>query len=58
MGCEPVKDEGFTIKTEGNRIRIAGDGYLGTMWGIYTFCEQYLGIDPCYLFNDVPPKKR
>lgn len=57
MGCEPVKDEGFTIKTEGNRIRIAGDGYLGTMWGIYTFCEQYLGIDPCYLFNDVETEK-
>lgn len=38
--CEPIKDESFAIKSEGNKIRIIADGYLGTMWGIYTFCEE------------------
>jgi len=56
--CEPIKDEGFTIKSEDNKIRISADGYLGSMWGIYTFCEKLLGIDPCYLFNDLEIAKR
>ena len=51
--CDPIKDEGFRIKSENNKIRISADGYLGTMWGIYTFCEKFLGVDPCYLFNDL-----
>lgn len=51
-GNEPIRDEAFTIKSDGQRIVIAADGYLGTMWGIYTFSEKMLGIDPCYLFND------
>ena len=55
--CAPIEDEGFVIKSDGNNIRIIADGYLGTMWGIYTFCEKYLGIDPCYLFNDMEIQK-
>lgn len=55
--CEPIKDEGFIIKSEGNKIRIMADGYLGSMWGIYTFCEKYLGVAPCYLFNDMEIEK-
>ncbi|MGN1122422.1 MAG: glycosyl hydrolase 115 family protein, partial [Eubacteriales bacterium] len=56
-GNEPIKDEGFTVKSEKNAIRISADGYLGTMWGIYTFCEKYLGVEPCYLFNDLETVK-
>lgn len=56
--CEPIKDEGFSIKSENNKIRISADGYLGTMWGIYTFCEEILGVEPCYLFNDLEITKR
>jgi len=56
--CDPIKDEGYTIKTDGSKIRIFADGYLGTMWGIYTFCEKYLGINPCYLFNDLAIQKQ
>ena len=44
--CQPIKNEGFSIKTDGNKIRIFADGYLGTLWGIYTFCEKHLGVDP------------
>lgn len=53
----PIVDEGFFIKSEGNQIRIGAEGYLGTMWGIYTFCEEYLGISPCYLFDDMEVQK-
>ncbi len=56
--CEPIKDESFSIKSENNKIRISASGYLGTMWGIYTFCEKFLGVDPCYLFNDLAIEKR
>lgn len=54
---EPVEHEGFEIKTEGNVIRIIAEGYLGTMWGIYTFCEKCLGVSPCYLFEDFEKQK-
>lgn len=46
-------DEGFTIKSEPGKVRISAKEYLGTMWAIYTFCEKFLGVDPCYLFNDL-----
>lgn len=54
----PVVDEGFSIYTENGNIYIKADGYLGTMWGIYTFSEKFLGVDPCYLFNDLEIQKR
>ena len=28
------------------------------MWGIYTFSEKILGINPCYLFNDYKVAKK
>lgn len=56
--CDPITDESYTIKTEGSKIRISANGYLGTMWGIYTFCEKYLGVNPCYLFNDLETQKQ
>lgn len=55
---DPMEDESFSIRISGDVIRISANTYLGTMWGIYTFSEKVLGIDPCYLFNDLPIKKR
>ncbi len=55
---EPIMDESFSVKTDGEKIRIKAPSYLGTMWGIYTFSEKILGIDPCYLFNDMAIEKR
>jgi len=55
---DPIQHEGYSIKTDGSKIRIAAEGYLGTMWGIYTFCETVLGVDPCYIFNDLEIAKR
>lgn len=51
--AEPVADESYSITTEDGKAIIRADGYLGTMWGIYTFSEKFLGVDPCYLFNDL-----
>lgn len=48
-----ISDESFSIKSENGKIRICANTYLGTMWGIYTLSESVLGIDPCYLWNDL-----
>lgn len=58
LTTDPVSDETFTIKTEGEKIIISAPTYLGTMWGIYTFSEKILGVDPCYLFNDLVIAKK
>ena len=55
---DPLQGEGFSIHSDGMKIRITADGYLGTMWGIYTFSEKVLGVSPCYLFNDLEVEKR
>ena len=56
--AEPVADESYSITTEDGKAIIRADGYLGTMWGIYTFSEKFLGVDPCYLFNDLAIVKK
>ncbi len=58
LNDDPIEHEGFSIKTVGNNIIISADGYLGSMWGIYTFSEKILGINPCYLFNDFKLQER
>ena len=37
---------------------IAGSDERGTMFGLYAFLEQYLGVDPLYFWSDRPPRKR
>ena len=54
----PLQDESFTITCDGKRITISANTYLGTLWGIYTFSEKVLGVQPCYLFNDLAVEKR
>ena len=39
-------------------IAAIGADTRGTVFGIYTFCEQVLGIDPMYVFTDSVPKKQ
>ena len=39
-------------------IAAIGADTRGTVFGIYTFCEQVLGIDPMYVFTDNVPKKQ
>lgn len=54
---DPIENESYTIKGNGQKIIISAATYLGTIWGIYTFCEKILGVDPCYIFNDTEVKK-
>lgn len=56
--AEPVADESYSLSTENGNLIIRADGYLGTMWGIYTLSEKFLGVDPCYLFNDLAIVKK
>jgi hypothetical protein len=42
-GWEKLGPEGFTIRTVGDRLVIAGGKLRGTMYGVYTFLEDYLG---------------
>lgn len=36
-------NEGFIIRTEGSKLIIAGGRLRGTLYGVYTFLENYLG---------------
>lgn len=58
LNADPVSDESFSIRMQGDVIYIAAPTYLGTMWAIYTFSERVLGVDPCYLFSDLPTERR
>ncbi|MCM2374907.1 glycosyl hydrolase 115 family protein [Aporhodopirellula aestuarii] len=39
-------------------ITAVGADTRGTIYAIYTFCEEVLGVDPMYVFTDNQPKKR
>ena len=53
-----LSDESFSLLCDGSTITISAPTYLGTIWGIYTFSERILGVEPCYLFNDLAIEKR
>jgi hypothetical protein len=38
-------------------IRLAGSGVRGTLYAIYQFSQQYLGVDPMYYWTDHQPAK-
>ena len=38
-----LKEDGFVIKTDSARLIIAGGSEQGTLYGVYTFLEEYLG---------------
>jgi hypothetical protein len=40
---EKLGDEGFTIRTVGDHMIIAGGRLRGTMYGVYTFLQDYVG---------------
>jgi len=49
IDLDKLGKEGFTIKTKGDTLIIAGGRLRGTMYGVYTFLEDYLG---CRWYTD------
>ena len=43
-GNEPLGAEDFRIVSNGEQLAIAGGGSRGTLYGVYTFLEEYLGV--------------
>lgn len=52
-----LRKEAFQLKDENGVLFIRGADRRGTIYGIYTFCEQ-LGVSPWYFFADVPVKSK
>ncbi|MGN0313908.1 MAG: glycosyl hydrolase 115 family protein [Fusicatenibacter sp.] len=52
-----VPKEAYVLYVEQGKLYLAGSDRRGTVYGIYTFCEQ-LGVSPWYFWADVPPKKK
>ncbi|QHT67266.1 DUF4838 domain-containing protein [Rhodocytophaga rosea] len=54
-----LKEDGFLIKTDSLRLIIAGGTEKGTLYGVYTFLENYLG---CRMYTSqvkrIPQQKR
>lgn len=52
------KWECYSIKTTGKDLIIAGSNPRGTMFGIYWFIENHLGVDPFYWWKDLEPEQK
>lgn len=54
-----LKEDGFVIRTDNLRLIIAGGNEKGTLYGVYTFLEKYLG---CRMYSPkvkvIPQQKR
>lgn len=50
--------ESFTAMARDGDLYLAGAEELGTIYALYTFSEQVLGVDPWYFWNDFLPEKK
>jgi hypothetical protein len=48
ISWDSLREDGFTIKTRDDQLIIAGGTDKGTLYGVYTFLETYLG---CRLYS-------
>ncbi len=58
INLNQLKEDGFIIKTDSMRLIIAGGNELGTLYGVYSFLEEYLG---CRMYSPkvkVVPKQK
>ncbi len=59
MGPENVAEaESFSIAVKGRTLVLAGADMRGTIYAIYQFSQEYLGIDPLYYWTDHEPERR
>lgn len=45
-----LSEDGFRLSTEGNMLKVSSGGDKGTIYGIVTLLEEYLGVD-CFTSN-------
>lgn len=53
-----LREDGFIIRTDSSRLIIAGGSEKGTLYGVYSFLEKYLG---CRMYDPkvkIVPKKK
>ena len=50
--------ESFAIAARGNHVVLSGADMRGTIYAIYSFSQEYLGVDPMYYWNDHEPAKK
>lgn len=48
--------EQYCLRLYDDLLVIVGSDKRGTMWGIYTFCQEILGVDPMWLWTDHSPE--
>ena len=50
--------EGYRVRVSAEGVEITGHDTLGTVYGIYSFCDKVLNIPPMHLFTDMFPESR
>ena len=50
--CADGTEETFRLQSTSKKIIISGNSPIGTVFGIYDFCEKILGIDPFKFWTD------
>jgi hypothetical protein len=50
--------ESFSIAVQGGVLRLSGADMRGTIYAVYQFAEDYLGVDPLYYWTDHTPARK
>ncbi|MGA8532170.1 MAG: glycosyl hydrolase 115 family protein [Acidobacteriaceae bacterium] len=50
--------ESFSIAVKGRAVVLSGADMRGTIYAIYEFSQEYLGVDPLYYWTDHEPERR
>jgi hypothetical protein len=61
LAVETVPDgrwESYRIAETSSGLRIQGSDARGTIFGVYAFLEQYVGVDPLYFWTGREPRPR
>ncbi len=53
-----IREDGYAIVSDGKNLVIAGAGTKGTLYGVYTFIEKYLGCRKWYAGPPQIPQSR
>ena len=53
-----LRREAYLLQEKDGELLIVGSDRRGTIYGIYEFCEEWLGVSPWYFFADVPVRAK